>query len=53
MREGKRRNANPKMVKRIKKMKMKDLELLVDYVSRIKPPEDKIAKPDWKNPDFE
>lgn len=52
MREDKRRNANPNMVKRIKKMKMKDLELLADYVSRIKPPADKLAKPDWKNPDF-
>jgi len=53
MREGKRRNANPNMVKRIKKMKMKDLELLVDYVSRLKPPKDLLAEPDWKNPDFE
>ena len=53
MREGKRRNANPYMVKRIKKMKITDLELLVDYVSRLKPPKDKIAPPGWKNPDFE
>lgn len=53
IREGKRRNANPNMVKRVKKMKMKDLELLVDYVSRIKPPKDKLAEPNWKNPDFE
>ena len=53
MREGKRRNANPNMVKRIKKMKMEDLELLVDYVSRIKAPADKLAPADWKNPDFE
>ena len=53
MREGKRRNANPVMVKRIKKMKMKDLELLVDYVSHLKPPKDKVAPIDWKNPDFE
>jgi len=53
MLEGKRRNANPNMVKRIKKMKMKDLELLVDYVSRLKPPKDKLAEPNWKNPDFE
>jgi cytochrome c553 len=52
MREGKRRNANPHMVKRIKKMKMKDLELLVDYVSRIQPPKNELAAPDWKNPDF-
>lgn len=53
MLEGKRRNAYPAMVKRIKKMKMKDLELLLDYVSRLKPPKDKLAAPDWKNPDFE
>lgn len=53
MREGKRRNANPNMVKRIKKMKMKDLKLLVDYVSRLKPPKNKLAPPNWKNPDFE
>ncbi len=53
MREGKRRNANPNMVKRIKKMKMKDLELLVDYVSRMKAPANKLAPADWKNPDFE
>jgi len=53
MREGKRRNANPNMVKRIKKMKMEDLELLVDYVSKIKAPADKLAPADWKNPDFE
>jgi len=52
MREGKRRNANPRMVKRIKKMKMKDLELLVDYVSRLSPSKDKLAPADWKNPDF-
>lgn len=53
MREGKRRNANPTMVKRIKKMKMKDLDLLVDYVSRLKPPKDIVAPADWKSPDFE
>ena len=52
MREGKRKNANPVMLKRIKKMKIKDLELLVDYVSRMKPPKDKIAEAGWKNPDF-
>jgi cytochrome c553 len=53
IREGKRRNANPDMMRRVKKMKKEDLKLLVDYVSRIKPPKDKVAKPDWKNPDFE
>lgn len=53
IREGKRRNANATMMQRVKKMKVEDLELLVDYISRIKPPKDKLAKPDWKNPDFE
>jgi cytochrome c553 len=53
IREGKRRNANPDMVKRVKKMKMEDIKLLADYVSRLKPPEDKVADPGWKNPDFE
>ncbi len=53
IREGKRRNANAVMTQRVKKLKDKDLELLVDYVSRLKPPKGKVAEPDWKNPDFE
>jgi cytochrome c553 len=52
IKEGKRRNANPKMVKRVAKMKEKDLKLLVDYISRIKPPKDKLAELGWENPDF-
>ncbi len=53
IRDGKRRNANPVMVKRVNKMKMEDLELLADYVSRLKPPSDLLAEPGWKNPDFQ
>ena len=53
IRNGKRRNANPVMVKRVKKMKMEDLELLADYVSRLKPPSDLLAEPGWKNSDFQ
>jgi len=52
IREGKRKNANPTMAKRVQKMKIADLEILVDYVSRIKPPKEKIAEPGWENPDF-
>ena len=52
IKEGKRRNANPKMVKRVEKLKEKDLELLVDYIARMKLPKDKLAEPDWENPDF-
>jgi len=53
IRNGKRRNANPVMVKRVKKMKMEDLELVADYVSRLKPPKELLAEPGWTNPDFQ
>ena len=53
IREGKRKNANSTMAKRVRKMKIEDLELLVDYVSRIPPPKNKQVSPNWKNPDFE
>lgn len=49
---GKRRNADPKMMQRVKKMKVEQLELLADYVSRLKPAADKLGPAGWKNPDF-
>jgi cytochrome c553 len=49
---GKRRNANPEMVKQIQGFSEKDMMAVLDYVSRLKPPADKIAPADWKNPDF-
>ena len=49
---GKRRNANKTMMRKIKRLKIEDLELLADYVSRLSPPEGMIAEPGWKNPDF-
>ena len=49
---GKRRNADKVMMRKIKRMKPEDFELLADYVSRLKPPAEKIAEPGWKNPDF-
>lgn len=49
---GKRRNANTTMMKKIKRMKPEDLELLADYVSRLSPPAEMLAEPGWKNPDF-
>lgn len=52
IRDGKRRNANPDMVAQIKAFSDKDMKAVVDYVSRIKPPADKIGKPGWQNPDF-
>jgi len=53
IRDGKRRNANPDMVKQINGFTDKDMKAVVDYASRLKPPEKDLAKdPNWKNPDF-
>lgn len=52
IRDGKRRNANAEMVRRVNKLKQSDLDILADYVSRIKPPAKDLAPEGWKNPDF-
>jgi cytochrome c553 len=53
IRDGKRRNANPDMVKQIKGFTDKDMKAVIDYTSRLKPPKKDLASsPDWKNPDF-
>ena len=49
---GKRRNANKVMMRKIKRMNPEDMQLLADYVSRMKPPEAMLGEPGWKNPDF-
>lgn len=53
IREGKRRNANPDMTKQIKEFSDKEMQLVINYVSRI-PVDKKYLAPskDWKNPDF-
>lgn len=51
IRDGKRRNANPDMVKQIKEFSDKDMSAVLDFVSRLPPPKDKTAAPDWENPD--
>lgn len=50
---GKRRNANPDMVKQIKDFTDADTVAVLDYVSRIKPDPKLVGAPDWKNPDFQ
>lgn len=50
--QGKRRNANPEMAKRLNKMKESDLVMLADYISRLSPPAEDLAPEGWKNPDF-
>jgi cytochrome c553 len=47
-----RRNADKKMVKQIHNFTHRDIRAVLDYVSRIKPPVEKLAKPGWTNPDF-
>ncbi len=52
IRDGKRRNANAEMAKRVNRLKDRDLTLLADYISRTPPPAEDIAPAGWKNPDF-
>lgn len=52
IRNGKRRNSDSKMVKQIKRFTPRDVTVVMDYVSRIRPPAEKLAEPGWQNPDF-
>lgn len=47
-----RRNADRKMVKQIHNFTPRDIHAVLDYVSRIRPPEGKLAQDGWINPDF-
>jgi len=47
-----RRNADKKMVKQIHNFSHRDIRAVLDYVSRIRPPEEKLASDGWINPDF-
>ena len=54
IRDGKRRNANPDMVKQIKAFSDKDMQMVINYTSRIPVPKDDLApSADWVNPDFD
>jgi len=54
IRDGKRRNANPDMVKQIKSFTDKDMQMVINYVSRIPVPKEKLApSKDWLNPDYD
>ncbi len=54
IRDGKRRNANPDMVKQIKGFSDKDMEMVINYVSRMPVPKDTLApSKDWQNPDYD
>ena len=49
---GKRRNADPEMVKQIEGFSAEDVSAIMDYTSRLSPPTERLAAPDWQNPDF-
>ncbi len=49
---GRRRNADSKMVKQIRNFHHRDVLAVMDYVSRLQPPAQKVAEPGWRNPDF-
>jgi len=52
IRDGKRRNADPKMVEQIQNFTPRDVAAVMDYTSRLRPPKDRLAEPGWHNPDF-
>jgi cytochrome c553 len=52
IRDGKRRNADPDMVEQIEGFTARDIEAQMDYISRIKPPSERLADENWRNPDF-
>ncbi len=52
IRSGRRRNADSKMVKQIQRFDLRQEQAVLDYVSRIQPPAERLAKPGWVNPDY-
>jgi cytochrome c553 len=50
--EGKRRNVYRGMVRRVQRLSDEDLQAVADYISRIKPPADKLAPLGWRNTDL-
>ncbi|MGD8587364.1 MAG: c-type cytochrome [Chromatiales bacterium] len=54
IRDGKRRNANPDMVKQIEGFSDKDMQMVINYVSRAPVPKEDLApSADWINPDYD
>ena len=54
IRDGKRRNANPDMVKQIEEFSDADMQNVINYASWIEVPKAQQApSKDWKNPDFD
>jgi len=52
IRDGKRRNGNAEMAAQIHEFDKRQMEAVLDYSSRLMPPEEFRAPAGWKNPDF-
>jgi len=53
IKDGKRRNADSKMMKQIESFTYDQLAVIADYVSRLRPDKNLLAdRMDWRNPDF-
>jgi cytochrome c553 len=52
IRTGRRKNSDPKMVKQIDGFTPRHQAAVLDYTSRLRPPESKLAEAGWTNPDF-
>ncbi len=54
IRDGKRRNANPDMIKQIAEFSDDDMKAVINYVSRIPVPKELLApSTEWRNPDYD
>ncbi len=52
IRDGRRRNGDRKMRKQAESLSDRDITAVMDYVSRLQPPEQKLAPENWRNPDY-
>ena len=52
IRDGRRKNADRKMVKQINRFTLSEQQAVLAYTAELQPPEHKLAPPGWTNPDF-
>jgi len=52
IRDGQRDNANPDMIAHVRDISDAQARAVLDYVSRLEPPEELQAPAGWRNPDF-
>jgi cytochrome c553 len=53
IRDGRRKNSDPKMVEQIKGFSPREEMAVLDYTSRLRPSADRLGPPNWRNPDFQ